>query len=250
MYEDLLSEIGMTKSEIAVYLALLELGSSTTGSIIKKAGIASGKAYIVLDKLILKGIVTYSIKAGTKHYYAKDPERLLDYIKEREDELKQKEGKLRKIIPALKIKYNEGTQKPITEIYEGIKGLKTFYYWALREMKRGDYIYAMGVPKEANEKHESFFLNWNKKRIQAGVKLRIIYNHDSRQFGKKRERMRLTEVRYLKPELETPAWVDIFNDYVVTMNVHGTPICFLIKNKESADSYKKYFNIIWKQSMK
>ena len=84
MYEDILSEIGFTKSEIALYFALLELGSSTTGPIIKKSKIASGKAYLILNKLIEKGIVTYYIKEGVKHFQAKDPERLLDYIKEKE----------------------------------------------------------------------------------------------------------------------------------------------------------------------
>ncbi len=68
MYEELLTEIGLTKSEIAVYFALLELGSSTTGPIIKKANIASGKAYLILDKLAQKGLVTYSIKSKTKNY--------------------------------------------------------------------------------------------------------------------------------------------------------------------------------------
>ena len=53
--EELLAEIGLTKSEIAVYFALLEIGSSTTGPIIKEAGIASGKAYLILDKLLEKG---------------------------------------------------------------------------------------------------------------------------------------------------------------------------------------------------
>ena len=60
--------------------------------------------------------------------------------------------------------------------------------------------------------------------------------------------MKLTEVKYMKKDLETPAWIDIFKDYVVTINVHGDPVCFLIKNKESVESYKKYFEIIWKQS--
>ena len=80
--------------------------------------------------------------------------------------------------------------------------------------------------------------------------MRIIYNHDCREFGRIREKMKLTEVRYMKQELETPAWIDIFNDYVVTINVHDIPICFLIKNKESANSYKKYFNILWKIAKK
>ena len=82
MYEELLVDIGLTKSEIAVYLALLDIGSSTTGPIIKKAQIASGKAYLVLDRLIQKGLATYTIKGSIKYFQAKDPDRLLVYLRE------------------------------------------------------------------------------------------------------------------------------------------------------------------------
>ena len=248
MHEELLSEIGMTKSEIAVYFALLEIGSSTTGPIIGKARIASGKAYLILDKLVLKGLVTYSVQAGTKYYQAKDPERLLDYMKEKEDELKKKDLQLKNIIPQLKAQYEEKKYKPLAEVYEGVKGFKTFYDWTLKELKRGDRIDVMGVPIEANEKFQAYLLDWNERRVKSGIKMRIIYNHDCREFGVKREKMRLTEVRYMKQILETPAWIDVFKDYVVTINVHGNPVCFLIKNKESAVSYKTYFEILWKQS--
>jgi sugar-specific transcriptional regulator TrmB len=246
MHEDILLGIGFTRSEIAVYFALLEMGSTTTGPIIKKAGIASGKAYIVLDKLVKKGLATYAIKAGTKYYQAKDPERLLDYIKEKEDALKQKEEQIKSIIPTLKAQYEEKKYKPMAEVYEGVKGFKTFYEWVLKELKRGDCIDIMGVPREANEKFQAYLLDWNRRRTKLGIKMRILYNHDCKEFGVKREKMRLTQVRYMKQELETPAWIDVFKDYVVTINVHGTPVCFLIKNKESAESYKKYFEILWK----
>lgn len=250
MYEELLAEIGFTKSEIAVYFALLELGSSTTGPIIKKARIASGKAYLILDKLLEKGLVTYAIKSGTKYYQAKDPERLLDYIKEKEELLKKKEEQLKIAIPKLKQQYEEKKYKPIAEIFEGVKGFKTFYEWTLKELKEGDRIDIMGAPREANEKFQAYFLDWNKRRIKLGIKMRIIYNHDCREFGAKREKMELTEIRYMEPQLETPAWIDIFKDYVVTINVHGTPVCFLIRNKESAETYKNYFEFLWKQSSK
>lgn len=246
MYENLLTDIGLTKSEIAVYFALLELGSSTTGPIIKKAGIASGKAYLVLDKLVAKGLVTYTIISNKRYYQAKDPERLLDYLKEKETELKQKEEQLQKAIPSLKAKYEEQKYKPTAEIYEGVKGFKTFYDLVLKELKKGDFIDILGVPREANEKFQAYLIDWNKRRIKLGIKMRILYNHDCREFGKLREKMKLTEVRYMKQELETPAWIDIFKEYVVTINVHGEPICFLIKNKESAESYKKYFELLWK----
>ncbi len=248
MYEDLLTDIGLTKSEIAVYFALLELGSSTTGPIIKKAKIASGKAYLVLDKLLLKGLVTYTVKSGTKYFQAKDPDMLLEYLKEREDELKQKQEKLKEIIPRLKAEYEREKYKPLAEVYEGVKGFRTFMEFILKESKAGDIIDIFGVPREANEKFGQFILGWNNRRMELGIKMRIIYNHDCRDLGKLREKMKLTEVRYMKEELETPAWIDVFKDYVATINVHGNPVCFLIKSKESAESYKKYFEILWKQA--
>src|SRR3989344_9555172 len=161
MYEELLTDIGLTKSEISVYFALLELGSSSTGPIIKKANIASGKAYLILDKLIIKGLVTHVIKSGTKYYQAKDPERLLDYLKEKEQELKQKESKLKEILPKIKEKYEQEKYKHLAEVYEGIKGFKTFYDWTLKELKKGDFIDIMGVPREANEKFQAYLLDWN-----------------------------------------------------------------------------------------
>jgi len=47
---------------------------------------------------VTKGLVTYVIKSGTKYYQAKDPERLLDYLKEKEDNLKEKESHFKFII--------------------------------------------------------------------------------------------------------------------------------------------------------
>ncbi|MBD3354957.1 hypothetical protein GF361_03150 [Candidatus Woesearchaeota archaeon] len=250
MYEDVLSEIGLTKSEIAVYFALLEIGSSTTGPIIKKAKIASGKAYLILDKLIEKGLVTYAIKSGVKYYQAKDPERLLDYLKEKEIQLKKKEKQLETVIPKLKSQYKEIAYKPVAEVFEGVKGFKTLLEEELKQLKRGDTINLTGVPKTALEKFQGYLLYWNKKRIKAGIKMKIIYNHDCKRLARKRDKMPLTEVKYMKESLETPAWTAVFKDYVTIKNVQATPVCFLIKNKETADSYKKYFNMLWKIATK
>ncbi len=248
MYEEVLLDIGFTQSEVAIYLALLDLGSSTTGPLIKKSRIASGKAYLILDKLMQKGMVTSVIRSGTKHYHAKDPLHLLEYLKEQERTIQVKEEAVKRILPSLQEKYEEHKSEVLAEVFEGVKGFRTFYEWTLKELKRGDCIDILGVPKEAHERMGAFLLDWNKRRISLGISMRIMYNHECRTVGKSRERMRLTQVRYMKPELETPAWIDIFKEYVVTINVHHTPVCFLIRSKESADSYKKYFNILWRLS--
>lgn len=246
MYEEILSEIGLTKSEISVYFALLDLGTSTTGPIIEKAKISSGKAYIILDKLTQKGLVTYVLRSGRKYYQAKDPERLFDYLKEKEDEIKEKETKLREILPNLKARYEGQKSQPLAEIFEGYKGFLTFYELILKEMKRGDTIYVLGVSLGALSKFNAYLLDWNKRRISLGIGMKILYNNDAKPLGKHREKMKLTEVRYMSKEIETPAWIDIFGDYVATINTQGNNVLFLIKDKNSAESYRKYFEALWK----
>ena len=60
MNTEILQEIGLTKSEINVYLALLELGSSSTGKIVDKSKAASSKIYEILDRLMQKRIVLHN----------------------------------------------------------------------------------------------------------------------------------------------------------------------------------------------
>jgi sugar-specific transcriptional regulator TrmB len=60
MNTKILEDIGLTKTEIKIYLALLKLGQSTTTNIIKDAGIHASKVYEFLDKLIKKGLVSYN----------------------------------------------------------------------------------------------------------------------------------------------------------------------------------------------
>ena len=43
MIEEILHQIGLTEGEIKVYLSLLELGSTSTGKIIKKSHISGSK---------------------------------------------------------------------------------------------------------------------------------------------------------------------------------------------------------------
>jgi len=70
---ELLKEIGLTESETKVYLALLELGSTTKGPIVDKSQVASSKIYELLEKLIQKGLASFVVKSGTKYFEAAPP---------------------------------------------------------------------------------------------------------------------------------------------------------------------------------
>ncbi len=97
-----LQEIGLTQSEIKVYLALLKLGSSTKKSIVKEAKITPSKLYEIVDKLINKGLVSYVKKNKVLHFSAAPPEQVLDYLDTKVQKIKKQEKTFSKMIPFLK----------------------------------------------------------------------------------------------------------------------------------------------------
>lgn len=87
MIKEALEKIGLTAGEIQVYETLIDLGLSRTGKITQKAGIASSKVYEVLQRLMKKGLANYVVKNGVRYYDATPPERLIDFLEERREEL-------------------------------------------------------------------------------------------------------------------------------------------------------------------
>ena len=66
MVELKLKDIGLTDYESKVYLALLEIGEGTSGEIINKAGIHTGKIYEILASLKNKGLISEVIVNNIK----------------------------------------------------------------------------------------------------------------------------------------------------------------------------------------
>src|SRR3989344_282919 len=142
MDTNLLEQLGLEKSEIKVYVTLLELGLSTTGLIVKRSGVPSSRIYDVLESLIDKGLVSYAIIKNTKHFKSANPERLYELIDEKRKILSEKENELRKLLPELKKKQQiaEAVEKKEQKIqmFEGIKGIKTALENVLTTLKKGD----------------------------------------------------------------------------------------------------------------
>ena len=124
MNEKILEEIGLTKGESKVYLTLLKLGETTTGKIIEEAQISSGKIYEILDKLIAKGLASFIIKEKTKYFQASSPNRIMDYLHEKEDNLKAKEQEFEKQLPSLLSLQQLKKKEHEATLFKGFKGFK------------------------------------------------------------------------------------------------------------------------------
>src|SRR3989338_10434717 len=103
-----LQELGLTEREAGAYLALYNFKEATATELAKITKEHRTNIYDSLNELIKKGLIAYNIKNNVKHYFISDPDKLLDYIRE-------KEKIAESLLPELKSKLKFPEQKPIIE---------------------------------------------------------------------------------------------------------------------------------------
>lgn len=237
-----LEELGLTKNEASLYLFLLKIGETTTGKIIKETGIANSRVYESLNSLISKGLVSYNVQKDGKHFKAEDPKKFLELEE-------QRKRKINEFLPDL-IKLKESEQKETgTAVYEGFEGFKTAFKKIIDDCPKEETIYILGFsePTEKKESLRLFLSNMNLKSQQKKQKLKILLDNSVKQtLGKDREKEKNTEVKYMPKGYISPSAIDVFGDYVYIFLWEEKPFVFMIKNKRIAESFKQYFNFLWK----
>ncbi|MEK6933041.1 MAG: helix-turn-helix domain-containing protein, partial [Nanoarchaeota archaeon] len=211
----ILEDIGLTKSEIKVYFTLLELGPSTTGKIIEKSNVSSSKIYEILDKLIKKGLVNYILKGKIKYFEASDPNRIINFIDDKEKQLESQKKEIQEIIPKLELKKKLAKFKQEAKIYHGFKGLEVAFYDALNLMNKGESYIAYGIPKRS-DKANRFFVKWNKERANKKIKQMILFNESARgDLQTLPKNNPLSEIKYLQEDMFMPAAINVFKDRTI-----------------------------------
>ncbi|MFA6887949.1 MAG: helix-turn-helix domain-containing protein [Candidatus Woesearchaeota archaeon] len=243
--ESTLEEIGLTKNEIKIYLALLELGLTSTGKIIKKTGIHTSKVYDGLERLADKGLVSHIIIANIKHFNAVDPERILNFLYDKKKNIENQEKTVEEILPALKLKRQLVGDDTEAEIFQGWKGMETVYQLMLKVLKKGDVNYVFGASKGEDEEGVRIFFNKHALRLaKKGIKQRIIFNESAR--GNIQETIQhstLNQIRHM--QYTTPAEINLWADKTMIVILRKKPTVILISDAKVTDSFKKYFEFMW-----
>lgn len=248
MNTNLLIRAGLTEGEIKVYLALLKLGLTTSGPIVTKSGIAKSMVYPVLEKLIHKGLVSYIIKEKTKYFQASDPEKIIDFIEEREKSLNETKDEVKKSLPELELMMKLAKKSEAT-IYLGNKGLRTAYEKVYKKLKRGECSYFLGVPAYQPEEQHIYWKKDHMRRIKAGLKMKALLNRGTDpKVLKNRNSYQDMDARYMPTDIKTPALFLTYKDTTVIMLQSPTVIAVEIVNQDITDSFQAYFDEFWKRS--
>ena len=234
MEKQSLINLGLTEGEAKVYLALLKLGSSTVGPIVKEANIAYSNIYEILNRLLEKGLISFIIKEKTKHFQASQPSQLYEYLEKKESELKEEKFTLKKLIPELeKLKSLKENQE--AEIFLGFKGLKTAYERLTEEYKKEKKELLFFYVEKNNKKAEEFY----QRRYSKFKEIRVKGIAD-KEF-KKSEFIKKTNFSMKYVNFPIPGNIDIYKDRVLIISWGATPIGILITSRDISQKFREYF---------
>jgi sugar-specific transcriptional regulator TrmB len=117
---EILEKVGLNQKEAMVYMALLELGTSSVEGIAKKAGTKRPTTYLILDDLQRKGFATLVPRAKKVLYMPESPDKILS-------DLNRKQDLVKRFLPNLVALYNEPKNKPQILLYEGKEAVREVY---------------------------------------------------------------------------------------------------------------------------
>ena len=237
MDKNILVNAGLTLRESEAYLALLELKESLVSELSKKTKENRTHLYDTLNSLIKKGLASYVIKNGKKYFRPSSPEKIIDYLREKEKLIEEK-------LPELNELYKPKIKAPVIEVFEGKEGIKTVLRDVLKENKEWLCLGSTGKSKEVIP----FFLeHLHKQRVKQKLKLKVIYNNDKfgRERGKEVEKQKYSEVKYMPKTSPTTTY--IYGEKVIVIVWEKEKlVAVMIQDKDIADSYRSYFNGLWK----
>ena len=234
MDTSILEDLGLSKGEVKVYLVLLSIGVNKVGKVIENTGMASSAVHNAVNSLIDKGLISYIKKGKIKFYKAVSPKQLVNFVED-------KKRRIQKLLPELELKQKLAGQKNDGEVFEGTRGIISMLNLLIDGARRGqDYLFFAINVVEKNSDIQRFFLNYDVKRKEKGLRIRGIAPESLVQLFKTR---RILKMKYSKTPI--PGNISICGDKMAMFSWGDKPVGYLIKSKQLSTMYKNYFESVW-----
>ena len=241
--KDELIALGLSKNEAAVYLALLELGLSQSGPIIKATKLHRMLVYNALERLVDEGLVTIVHKKTIKLFQAADPASLLERTRRINDKAKSLVPELRRLQEA------EGSAMTVRTLFgpEGLwTNLQDIVESAARQKEKT--ISIIGGAKDSGfyETIGQRYKDYVALAQKLGVKKRLLAPAGfSDEFKKKFSGEKGTKMKTLPTGLTAPSYTRITKDMVSIETYYPTVLVIQIRNPIIAASYLDSFELLW-----
>ncbi len=235
-------DIGLSKSEIEIYVALLELGPSTSGPIINKTKLQSSVVHRSIKKLIDRGLITFVKIGKDKQYQATEPQNILHYID-------TKRKKIQDLLPELEIKQNRAKERNETEMLIGKRAIFSMLDNLIKDSKANEEFLSFSlIEAHYDEDIIRFYKHYNLRRREKKLNVKVLVNKKVKKIYENKytgELLKDANVRYTA--FTFPQGIVIYKNYVVFLNWSENPMAVKITNDQMAKQFKQFFLLFYNQ---
>ncbi|MBT3985124.1 winged helix-turn-helix transcriptional regulator [archaeon] len=241
MSKEILIGLGLTKNEVNIYYVLLSASEITVNEISSKSGLHRQVCYDALDRLQEKGFVSYITKNNKKYFSPLEPKKILDIIETQKNDIIE-------ILPGLEKLYKREKQETAVEVLKGKSVLKTVLRTIITTLKKTkEPLLGIGIDEARFLEHDSIMKKQYLRELKTyKIKEKLIAYKNVKTFFNSPN----TEYRIFDEDFYNPHTTLIFKDRVIILIWGSLLTGIIIKNKDYANTNKKYFNKIWRNSKK
>ena len=254
MYEQHLTQSGLTKEQAIVYEVLLKSGvlpagkiSSKTAELNEKIPIKRGLVYKILEQLVDFGLITKQEEPGkVAMFQVTHPLKIKELVEKKERQAKDAELALDGVLGSLVSDFNLISGKPGISIYEGLDGLEKILYDSLNAKSTiCQYIDNESVVKNFYEIDKEY----TKKRKLKGVrkKMLIVDCEYVRSHADDYDR-EISDVRIINKDKISFNSTMLIYDNKVSYLTTNKKIGLLIDDADIAGMHKILFEYAWDKS--
>jgi sugar-specific transcriptional regulator TrmB len=240
MPKEVLTSLGLNEMEAEMYEALLPLGDVPMATVIRVTKRHPQVVYRLVNRLVSMGLALTEVRRHRTYVHAEDPRVLVNTQADRLRALKE-------VLPELKA-MQHAPKEATVRIARGDEAVKNLRDRAFHELPSGETYYILGA--SGNRFYEimgSFFAVIEKVRIKRKVHKKMLAFESQRKLLDKNENLRTyVELRYLPEAFPAPTSTNIFGNTVAILIWSQEPIVITIESEEIAESYKHFFQSLWK----
>lgn len=172
----ILSKLGMSNVEIAVYRALLEEpGYISIRKLADSSDLNRGIVYEALKHLVVLNLVSYNQRGERRQYFAERPKKIYDLLESKKAELNQAHSQIQRLVPQLEATLKRQIGQPQVRFYEHDEGIAAILSDVLQTVSQlDDKIYYAYSHQAIRPYIYRQFPNFTKKRISLGIKVQTI----------------------------------------------------------------------------
>ncbi len=246
-----LSEIGLDRAEIQVYMLLVQKNLLSIQQITTELSLPRSSVHLACENLIAKGVIKVNVTGKRRYFYLDQPKSIENFIIHKENQLKSEKLAIDSILPKLSAIHAVSNESESIEIEElhGEDGFVEIFYRSLHQPKDGEVLRFTGKPENFTVGRDRL-LTYRKERMKKRIFAKLLQPHSDLAVEEVKDaKLKMREVFILPKELYDPniqasVWADNVAFTVWDKGLHS----IVIKNKSIAEFMKQLFGIASRQS--